>query len=102
MPADVAMAEVKLDPVLFAAKEGLAVVNGTAFSAGVGALAIHDACGLVTLAQVLSPMSVEALRGSSESFHPYFAAVRAHPGQVRFPIPNTQAFSFVDLAKGTL
>ena len=102
MPADVAMAEVKLDPVPFAAKEGLAIVNGTAFSAGVGALAIHDACGLVTLAQVLTAMSVEALGGSSESFHPYFAAVRAHPGQVRFPNAKIQALSFVGLTRFTL
>lgn len=94
MPADVAMAEAKLNPVSLAAKEGLAIVNGTAFSSGVGALVMHDACGLGALAQVLSAMSVETLSGSAESFHPYFAAVRAHLGQVR-----TQFSSYVICTK---
>lgn len=81
--ADVAFAEVGLRPVSLAAKEGLALVNGTAFSSGVGALVMHDACGLCELAQVLTAMSVEALRGTVESFHPFLAAVRAHSGQVK-------------------
>ena len=81
--ADVAFAEADLRPVTLAAKEGLALVNGTAFSSGVGALVMHDVCGLCALAQVLTAMSVEALKGTAESFHPFLAAVRAHPGQVK-------------------
>lgn len=88
MPADVAMAGAGFSPVTLAAKEGLAIVNGTAFSAGISALVMHEAFRLGALTQVLSAMSVEALAGSAESFHPYFAAVCAHPGQVRTPDPN--------------
>lgn len=81
--ADVAFVEADLKPVSLAAKEGLALVNGTAFSSGVGALLIHDVGGLCALAQILTAMSVEALTGTAESFHPFFAAVRTHPGQVK-------------------
>ena len=81
--ADVAFTEAKLRPVSLAAKEGLALVNGTSFSAGVGALAMFDTCGLCMLSQVLTAMSVEALRGTAESFHPFLGVLRAHPGQVR-------------------
>ena len=82
MTADQAIADVNLDPMPLEAKEGLAIVNGTAFSSGISALLMWDALGLSVLSQVLTAMSVEALAGRAESFDPFFAAVRAHPGQV--------------------
>ncbi len=80
--ANVALAEADLRPISLAAKEGLALVNGTGFFSGVGALVIHDVCSLCALTQVLTAMSVEALKDIAESFHPFFAAVRPHSGQV--------------------
>ena len=80
--ADVALAEKSIKPVTLAAKEGLALVNGTAISAGVGSLALHDAFGQAALSQVLTALSVEALCGTDESFDPFFGEVRAHPGQI--------------------
>ena len=82
MTADQAIADANLRPMPLEAKEGLAIVNGTAFSSGISALLMWDALGLSVLAQVLTAMSVEALAGRTESFDPFFAAVRAHPGQV--------------------
>ena len=82
MTADQALKQANLKPMPLQAKEGLAIVNGTAFSSGVGTLLMWDALGLSALAQVLTAMSVEALAGRAESFDPFFAAVRAHPGQV--------------------
>ena len=86
-----ALADAGIQPLKLAAKEGLAIVNGTAISASVGALAIHDAHGLAVLSQILTAMGVEALGGTSESFDPFFAEVRPHPGQVSnipFPASN--------------
>lgn len=80
--ADIALAEHSITPVVLGAKEGLALVNGTAVSAAVGALALHEALGQAALSQVLTAMSVEALLGTDESFDPLFAAVRPHPGQI--------------------
>lgn len=80
--AKVALAEASINPIKLIAKEGLAIVNGTAFSAAVGALALHDAHHLAVLSQVLTAMSMEALHGAGESFDPFFAAVRPHPGQI--------------------
>ena len=80
--ADVALAESLLDPVILGPKEGLAIINGTAVSAGVAALAIQDANMIAVLSQLLTAMSVEALRGTDESFDPLFAAIRPHPGQI--------------------
>lgn len=80
--ADVALSEAGIAPISLHAKEGLAIVNGTAVSAGVAALAAHESLHLAALSQVLTAMSVEALRGSDESFEPFIARVRSHPGQV--------------------
>lgn len=80
--ADMAFANANLEPVTLQAKEGLAMTNGTTISAAAAALALHDTHGLAILAQVLTAMSVEALTGTTESFHPFFAEIRPHPGQV--------------------
>ncbi|TRX92115.1 hypothetical protein FHL15_006982 [Xylaria flabelliformis] len=80
--ADIALSEAGIAPISLHAKEGLAIVNGTAVSAGVAALAAHESLNLAALSQVLTAMSVEALRGSDESFEPFIARVRPHPGQV--------------------
>ena len=79
--ADVALKESSIPVVCLDAKEGLAIVNGTATSAAVGGLALHETLGLAALSQILAAMSVEALHGTSESFDPFFARVRPHPGQ---------------------
>ncbi|GKZ25361.1 hypothetical protein AbraIFM66951_008138 [Aspergillus brasiliensis] len=79
--ADVALRESSIPFVSLDAKEGLAIVNGTATSAAVGGLALHETLGLAALSQILAAMSVEALHGTNESFDPFFARVRPHPGQ---------------------
>ncbi|KAI1439076.1 L-Aspartase-like protein [Xylaria sp. CBS 124048] len=80
--ADVALKEANLEPIRVLAKEGLAIVNGTAVSAGVAALAAYECTNLASLAQVLTAMSVEALCGTDESFDPFIASIRPHPGQI--------------------
>ena len=89
--ADVALAEKDIKPVVLGAKEGLALVNGTAVSCAVGSLALHDALGQAALSQILTAMSVEALLGTDESFNSFFGEVRQHPGQVE-TAKNIDAF----------
>lgn len=80
--AQTALSEAGVAPITLEAKEGLAIVNGTAFSAAVASLAMYECANLAALAQVLTAMTVEALHGSDESFHPFIAQVRPHPGQI--------------------
>ncbi|KAL8834222.1 MAG: hypothetical protein Q9170_003853 [Blastenia crenularia] len=77
-----ALSKAGITPIKLAAKEGLAIVNGTAVSAGVAALALWEAHQLAVMSQILTCMSVEALCGTDESFDPFFARVRPHPGQL--------------------
>lgn len=80
--ADRALAESSIAPIKLGPKEGLAIVNGTSVSAGVAALAMQEAHSQAVLSQVLTAMTVEALRGTDESYDPFFAQVRRHPGQM--------------------
>lgn len=80
--AKAALSECAIPPLDLGPKEGLAMVNGTSVSAGIGALALHDAHCLAVLSQILTGMSTEALRGFAESVDPFIASIRPHPGQI--------------------
>jgi hypothetical protein len=58
------------------------VTNGTAISTAVATLCLHDTHTLALFAQINTAMTVEALNGTTESFHSFFSETRPHPGQV--------------------
>ncbi|KAL4932541.1 aromatic amino acid ammonia-lyase [Aspergillus undulatus] len=71
-----------INPMTLGPGERLGLVNGTASSAALGALAMHQAHTLAILTQCITVGVVEALQGNAESFYPFIAAVRPHPGQI--------------------
>ncbi len=71
-----------LDPVELAAKDGLALINGTQFMAAHGAEALARAFRLADTADVAAAMTLEAVRGSSCPFDARVHAVRPHAGAV--------------------
>ncbi|KAF7362282.1 Phenylalanine ammonia-lyase [Mycena venus] len=72
-----------ITPITLLSKEHLGILNGTAFSASVAALALSDATHLAMLAQVCTAMGTEALLGERMNNAPFIHAVaRPHPGQV--------------------
>jgi histidine ammonia-lyase len=81
-PAADALAAADLEPVELAAKEGLALVNGTDGMLGMLVLAIADLRLLLRTADVAAAMSVEALLGTDRVFAAELQALRPHPGQV--------------------
>jgi histidine ammonia-lyase len=70
-----------LAPVVLAAKEGLALINGTDGMLGMLLLAVHDAAHLFTMADVTAALSIEAMLGTDRPFAPELHAIRPHPGQ---------------------
>jgi len=91
MNAQQALQEFNLPPITLAAKEGLGLLNGTAFSAATASLAMYQAQELAVFSQALTAMGVESLQGSAESFYPQIAAMRPHPGQIE-SAQNISAF----------
>ena len=71
-----------LKPIELAAKEGLALINGTTMMTGVGGLQTHDVWNLEYQAEIISALSIEGLLGSLEPFHPSGHKVKPHPGQI--------------------
>ena len=71
-----------LEPLRLQAKEGLALNNGTQVMTGVGALALLGAERAVETADAAGAMSLEALRGTPDAFHPAIMRARPQPGQV--------------------
>ncbi|CAM3321483.1 histidine ammonia-lyase [Nocardioides dubius] len=80
-PAAEALAAAGLEPVELAAKEGLALINGTDGMLAMLTLAIHDLQALLRLADVTAAMSVEAQLGTDRVFAAELQALRPHPGQ---------------------
>lgn len=80
--AAIALKRAGIQPITLGPKEGLGLLNGTAFSAATACIALHQALDVAVLSQVLTAMAVEALRGSAESFWPQIARMRPHPGQI--------------------
>jgi histidine ammonia-lyase len=81
LPAADALAAAGLEPVELAAKEGLALINGTDGMLGMLVLALTDLDTLVRTADVAAAMSVEAQLGTDRVFAAELQALRPHPGQ---------------------
>jgi histidine ammonia-lyase len=77
-----ALEKIGLSPIILAAGEGLALINGTQVMTGIATLVVHDAVRLAKLADIACAMSLEVLMGSSSEFDPRIHQIRPHPGQV--------------------
>jgi histidine ammonia-lyase len=81
MKAAEALAAAGLKPVTLAAKEGLALINGTQLMTGIAGLALLEAETLARTADVVAAMTVDALLGTDVAFDPRIHAARPHAGQ---------------------
>jgi histidine ammonia-lyase len=70
-----------LAPLDLAAKEGLALINGTDGMLGMLLLALDDCRHLFAMADVTAALAIEAMLGSERPFLPELHAIRPHPGQ---------------------
>ena len=81
-PAGPLLAEHGIAPLQLAAKEGLALINGTQTST---ALALHGLFSfepVLESALVIGALTVDAARGSDGPFDPRIHALRGQPGQI--------------------
>ncbi|MBU2693693.1 histidine ammonia-lyase [Pimelobacter sp. 30-1] len=82
VPGAEAMAAAGLDRIALAAKEGLALLNGTSFSCAQVALALHDAQTLLDTNIITAAMSIEALKGFGDAFIAELHEARGQAGQI--------------------
>lgn len=83
MPAQQALERAGIAPTEFplAAKDGLALINGSTVSLAIAVLAAHDARAALAHADVALALSLEAMRGELAAFDARIHAARPHPGQ---------------------
>ncbi len=82
LPAAPLLAAAGIEPLRLAAKEGLALINGTQTST---ALALHALLAfepVLEAALVIGAMTVDAARGSDGPFDPRIHELRGQPGQI--------------------
>ena len=82
LPGGEALRRAGLSPVTLGAKEGLALINGTAVTTALGTLATLRAENLMRAADIAAALTVEALRGTAAAFDARIHLVRPHPRQV--------------------
>ena len=77
-----ALASAGLRPAELAAKEGLALINGTQFSTAYALAGLFEAWRLAEMALVTSSLSTDAIMGSTAPLEPEIHALRGHRGQI--------------------
>jgi len=82
MPAAEGLERAGLKPVTFAAKEGLALLNGTQTSTALALWNLFAIDNLYATALVAGALSVDAAEGSASPFDERIHELRGHPGQI--------------------
>ncbi|CAI6341024.1 unnamed protein product [Periconia digitata] len=102
VPANEALADADIKPIVFEPKEALGLVNGTAISAAAASTTLNHMSEIITLSQLLTAMNVEAVLGTATSFAPFISQIRPHPGQAQVASTILNALSGSKLATGLL
>jgi len=82
MPAAEALQKTGLKPIPLAAKEGLALLNGTQFMSSYSSWALMESKRLLVWADVIGAMSADAFMAKDEPFKHPIHRVRPHKGQI--------------------
>lgn len=82
MTSQRALKSAGLKPVRLAAKEGIALINGTQAMAAIAAFCAIKTRYLMKLADIAGALSVEGDRASKRPFDARIHAIRPHPGQI--------------------
>jgi histidine ammonia-lyase len=81
-PAREVLEEAGLEPVVYEAKEGLAMINGTQAITAVGSLALERSRRLLDWSDAIAAMTLDALLGTDAAFDERIQQARPHPGQI--------------------
>ncbi|KHD46041.1 histidine ammonia-lyase [Streptococcus hongkongensis] len=77
-----ALKKAGIEPIELAAKEGLALINGTTVLTAIGALATYDAIQLLKLSDIAGALSLEVHNGINSPFEERLHTIRPQSGQL--------------------
>ena len=81
MPGTAAIAAAGLEPIVPAAKEGLALINGTHLMSSIGAIALADIAVICETAVVATAMSIDAAKATATFLDDRLHVLRGQRGQ---------------------
>lgn len=80
--ANFALDQIGKKPGGLGPKDGLALINGTAVMGALGTLALYEARRLMTIADIVSCLTLDAVKGTSQAYFPGISELKPHPGQL--------------------
>ena len=80
--ADFAIHQIKKTPAKLGPKDGLALINGTSVMLALGSLAVTECTRLMKLADIVSCLTLDAVRGTASAFDIRIAQLKPQPGQL--------------------
>jgi histidine ammonia-lyase len=78
-----AITKIGKKPAELFAKDGLALINGTAVMAALGSLAFYKASKFIRIADICAAMTLEAARGTTSAYDEDISRLKPHEGQLR-------------------
>jgi histidine ammonia-lyase len=82
LPGAEALQRAGIEPIELHPKEGISLINGTQAMLAIGCLELDAAQTLADTADVISALTLDALRGTPRAFDPRIHQARPHPGQL--------------------
>jgi histidine ammonia-lyase len=82
LPGAEALRRAGIEPIDLHPKEGISLINGTQAMLAIGCLELDAAQTLADTADVVSALTLDALRGTPRAFDPRIHQARPHPGQL--------------------
>jgi histidine ammonia-lyase len=80
LPGAEALKRAGIKPIVLHARDGLAMINGSNFIAGLGALEIHDASRWLKNSEIAAAMTLEVVNANMKAFDERLHKVRGYPG----------------------
>jgi len=102
IPAAQALEAAGIKPVVLAAKEGLALINGTQASTALSLHGLFLTERVLEAAAIAGALSVDAAKGSDAPFDPRLHTVRGQPGQIALAAIYRQLLDGSEIRKSHL
>jgi histidine ammonia-lyase len=80
LPSAEALKRAGIQPVVLAARDGLATINGSNVITGLGALEIYDAYRWIKNSEIAAAMTLEAVNANMKAYDERLHKVRGYPG----------------------
>jgi histidine ammonia-lyase len=77
-----AITKIKKTPAVLGPKDGLALINGTACMAALGALAVYEVRAIMKLADISSTLTMDSVKGTDKAYNPKITMLKPHKGQI--------------------